>query len=356
MSDRIAEDVTNLSRVALLCDANAASGVGHLSRCIALGEAVVDLGAHAMIVGDVDFRFRGFFDESGVDFVAVNSPWGEEGLEQRLDVLEDDGSTHVVIDSYAAGPADASEISRSRLTAVIDDFARWNGYPCHVVINFTVGAAQLDYPSGPALRLGPSWFLARRPLRHLRAEPESIRPDRDIRRVLVALGGSSLDQSLDLVADLIGRIVSDVEIRVVSSVKPEDQSLSTTHPKAPGSQVTHVDMESTLASQFQWADLVVSGGGLTKYESAYLGRPTVVLSVTEEQRMETVQFASLGLALDGGTLNDVMKGDVEPLTLSLQRVVNDHDIRRLMVESGRNLFPSDPTIATARELLAATTP
>lgn len=352
VTDRMAEDVKKVSRVAFLCDANLVSGAGHLSRCLALGEAIVDLGAYAVIVGDVDARFRRFFDDSGVDLVIVGSPWGEEGLEQRLCVLDDEGATHVVIDSYEARPSDAHEISRSRLTAVIDDFARWDDYPCHVVINFTIGAPDMDYPSGPGLYLGPSWFLARRPLRRLRAAIESIEPDRDIHRVLVALGGSGLDQPLGMVAGLIDQVVPDAGIRVISSIKSGEQLLPTIQTKESSFHLTHVDLESNLASQLRWADLVVSGGGLTKYESAYVGRPTVVLNMTPDQQLETLSFAGLDLALDGGTLDDLREGHVEPLTQSLQRIVQEPDIRRLLVESGHNMFPNDPTIDVARELLS----
>jgi len=63
----------------------------------------------------------------------------------------------------------------------------------------------------------------------------------------------------------------------------------------------HITRSNDMASLYDKADLVVSGGGLIKYESAYCGIPNIVLAQTPEQFAETLEFEAAKLCHIAGS-------------------------------------------------------
>jgi spore coat polysaccharide biosynthesis predicted glycosyltransferase SpsG len=102
-----------------------------------------------------------------------------------------------------------------------------------------------------------------------------------------------------------------------------------------------------LAADFAWADICVSGGGLTKYEAAYLGVPVGVLSQTSEQADETRRFASHGLALDLGLWCETGERELRD---GLARLYRDAGLRDALGATGLRIFPDDPTARAAESV------
>ena len=161
----------------------------------------------------------------------------------------------------------------------------------------------------------------------------------EVRRVLVAMGGVDTVNSTCQVANVFLRIAGDLSVHVIVGrdyAHQKDLSLLVRR----FSEASVATQRLDLADEFAWADLCVSGGGLTKYESAYMGVPTAVLSQNIEQAEETVQFAGKGLAVDLG-----MTGESSDAILSmrLSELMADRDLRETLSQTGLACFPEDPT-------------
>jgi spore coat polysaccharide biosynthesis predicted glycosyltransferase SpsG len=79
---------------------------------------------------------------------------------------------------------------------------------------------------------------------------------------------------------------------------------------------------------------------MTKYEAAYLGVPIAILSQTEDQAAESVQFSSRGLGEDLGlsaTLGNVA------LSQRLANWIADRGRRESLSRTALTFFPEDPT-------------
>jgi spore coat polysaccharide biosynthesis predicted glycosyltransferase SpsG len=105
-------------------------------------------------------------------------------------------------------------------------------------------------------------------------------------------------------------------------------------------QVSVTTQLTDLADEFAWADLCFCGGGLTKYESAYMGLPAGVMSQNTEQAKETIQFADNGLAFNLGVHGECAE-DVLIERVSL--LLTDRSLRKSLSEAGLAVFPDDPT-------------
>jgi spore coat polysaccharide biosynthesis predicted glycosyltransferase SpsG len=104
-----------------------------------------------------------------------------------------------------------------------------------------------------------------------------------------------------------------------------------------------------LADALSRADVTICGGGLTKYESAYLGVPAAVLSVNKGQAEDTLAFAARNLGLDLGLAEAV---DDSTICRRLEPLLRNAPLRRSLSRSGLDCFPVDPTMLVAEELLA----
>jgi spore coat polysaccharide biosynthesis predicted glycosyltransferase SpsG len=338
--------MTDGPTVALVCDATVATGLGHLSRCLALAEALAELGAAPTVVGAVDQGFASMLASVTGEVAHLPAPaldGTSDALAARrtaLDALQPD---LVVLDSYAVDADGVERLARGIRSAIVDDFCLLDRYPVDAIVNFTVAGPSLPYPATPTLLAGPAALLVRRALRTARA---SIAPATErVGRVLVALGGGDPHGATDAVVQALRSIDADLAIDVVlGRPGPSEQVLA-----AHADPLLSVTVGApTLAFHLAAADLVVCGGGLTKYEAAYLGRPVAVLDQTAEQAGETQAFAARGLALPLGSAEAI---DLEGLTAALARLLQDASARDALAVAGLAAFPVDPTLDVARALL-----
>lgn len=331
------------------CDATADIGFGHLSRCIALAEA--------FRLCTVDSSFAGLFDAPAKDQIAVagfhridlaypvNSGTGErDGLSGAMD--NDDGS-FVVIDSYRADETYLTDLKAlGSATVVLDDFGALETYPCDVILNFTWEAGSLGYPEGPLLLLGPDYFPARRQLVELR--PRSIERQRRgaVRNLLIAIGGADPKRIAARLVRILREDHSGICLRVIATNEADLAELLTGF--APGSLV--LPRQPDLSEQLLWADATITGGGLIKYESAFMGVPAAAISQNEGQAGETRALTRAGLVFDLGLADD--RSD-EELASALDKFFADGALRDGLATRMRETFPPDSSAHAARAIVEA---
>jgi len=324
------------------CDGNAATGLGHVSRGIALAEALEEIGAECCFAGNYGDGAISLLRSAGFSFLAVPPMARDADASETIGLMEEAGAHAVVFDSYAINPEHMADVQRrTSSSVVIDDFAIAPELPCAALINFTVGAPQLPY-AGPASQylLGPRYLLVRRRLRQVRRR--GPRPARAIQRLLLVIGGTDRHQLIRRTVAALTAVAPLVTVRLAAA--PAEMSALLTG-FGPGSGV--VPMGADLADEFATSDACISGGGLTKYESAYLGVPVAVVSQTPEQATETESFARHGLAFDLGPAPSLSETEFAD---SLAAFFQDTAGRQSQVDAGFTVFPEDPTRNAAEAL------
>ena len=85
------------------CDATAKVGFGHLSRCLALAEALRLEGVAALFAGQFDGAAIAKIGEAGFDYAALSDPVNTREARDETGSLTLDGAfDFVVLDSYQA--------------------------------------------------------------------------------------------------------------------------------------------------------------------------------------------------------------------------------------------------------------
>lgn len=190
--------------------------------------------------------------------------------------------------------------------------------------------------SGPAKSIlaGPAYF----PLpAHYRLEtPKQI--NEKIERVLVTCGGSDPAGATPLLLEaVLASSLRDVSIVVVLGSLFSDENRARVRAIATraGGHITIADAPADLRELQNAVDLCICGNGLTKYELAYLGIPTIVVSVSAENHAANLKFVETGAMLLAGSSDSV---SVDELAGVISRVVADFPARRAMHAAARTLI------------------
>jgi len=335
-------------RAVVRCDATREIGFGHLSRCLALAEALRLCAVDSTFVGQFDPAAEHQIAFAGFRHHALTQPVNSGSRDcEALSSLADVGNaSFFVVDSYRADETYLETLKSSGSPVVmIDDFRSLTAYPCDVVLNFTWGAATLGYPAGPHLLLGPKYFLARRRFAELR--PRSIGRTREggVQNVLIAIGGSDPKGIAARAIGILRRRHSGLCLRVIGVSETDSSDMLTNF--AVGSSV--LPRQPDLAEQLLWADAAIAGGGLTKYESAYMGVPVAVISQNEGQATETRSLARAGLVLDVGLADECSDAAIGS---ALDEFFANGELRDSLARRMRGTFGPDTTLHAARAILA----
>lgn len=330
-------------RVAFITHGGPAIGLGHVSRCLALGRAFAADGADVRFVVNPDRQLTALLQRTSVMAAEVDWEADPGPVFESLAAL---GPDVVVVDSYGAS---AEFLSTLRPVAgqvvAVDDLAD-RPLPVHVVVNGGVAAEALAYGvvTDAVLLLGPRYALV--DPRYAAAPGQS--PRGRVQRVFVSLGGGpqpdALATALAAVKALGDNIIADVALGPFTAGSSELEALTR---RSHSRVVVHRDI-SPLRDLMLAADVAISGAGMTLYELAATGTPTVIVRTADNQRLNVDGFERAGAALSGGSAGDSGLGPA--LESALRRLAGDPALRATVGGRARQLVDGQGALRVAREI------
>jgi len=183
--------------------------------------------------------------------------------------------------------------------------------------------------------LGPDYFVFRQEFMETAEIRRSIRSK--ARNVLISVGGSD---------------VSNLTVKIVRAlIKSNNVRLSLCFVVGPGfssfarQQLNRVLRDfsgkckviaknENMAELMFWADLIITGSGLTKYEAAVIGTPAVVISGGSSQQALMDEFEEYGSALHLGREKNIRGKDIGTV---VEDILDSRSIRSRMSKKGRGL-------------------
>ena len=286
---------------AILTEAGAAIGLGHLTRCVALYDAFESLGVacRMVIAGENATHVTGVRQATERDW---RSPGAVLGLTAECDVA--------VIDSYAADSATYESIAPSVAVPVyLDDTARLM-YPRGVLVNANPDACGIEFRMSPETTtlLGVRYQLLRAEFVHAKPRENGLL----VRTVLVASGGSNAGGVLEVMVAAAKRAFPEARMDVVDS------------PRTAG------EMRAAMEA----ADIALSAAGQTMYELAAMGVPAVAVCAAENQAAQAAAFERAGAAIIAGSWSDA---HLEEQLVTALNQLKLQSARSTMSEAGQEL-------------------
>lgn len=144
--------------------------------------------------------------------------------------------------------------------------------------------------------LGVNYFSFSPELVALRGEKLALPYKNEIEKVLIFIGGyDAFGVGVKVIAAL-DQVFTGIDFTLIDKEKPQLN--------VENNKVEIVGFTEDISSYFADSDLIISGGGLTKYEAGFCLIPNCSISQTREQHQDTLELAKNNLTYDLGLAED----------------------------------------------------
>jgi UDP-2,4-diacetamido-2,4,6-trideoxy-beta-L-altropyranose hydrolase len=320
-------------------DASIAIGSGHLMRCLALAQAWQNVGGKAVFavatdIGRLQTRLEA--EAIAVRFLSVVTGSDEDGKE-TISVAKQLGVSWLIIDGYQFGADYQAQLKAAGLNLLfIDDYGHAEHYYADLVLNQNLSADQSLYPhreTKTQLLLGTDYALLRREFWQWRNWKREIPATAS--KIFVTLGGGDPDNVTLKVMQALSAIEKEgLEIVVVvGGSNPHYDQLQAVAQASPFPIALKQNV-TNMPEWMAWADLAIAAGGSTNWELAFMGLPSVIITVAENQSAIAQQLGKMGITVSLGWYHYLT---INQLSATIAKLLSDHRQRQQMSEKGRKL-------------------
>lgn len=271
-----------MMRVVIRADASDKIGAGHVMRCLALAQALLESGAEVLFVTSCSWPqlldyLKGKLDQV-ISFEYPESLLGDSAdLQKFLAVAH--GFDWIVLDNYYFDRDYQRQLraAGSRLL-VIDDIPT-RSFCADIVLNHSIAAHSLDYLPQPEMKLllGAQYALIRKELLAYHQNPVNKRYS----RVLVTLGGGSHTKAWNTCIEAF-ELLQDLEIQV-KIIAGFSAAQAYTNLRQSAARVEIIPPSFDNFRLYEWADIAVCAAGGTVGELCFFGVPGIVGVLADNQ-------------------------------------------------------------------------
>lgn len=344
------------SKLVIRADASSRMGTGHVMRCLALAQAWQDAGGKTIFVMcptglELEARLR----LEDVEIVQLPLTGGSiEDAMKTVEVAKVEGASNVVLDGYHFGYMYQNIIrSSAGCLLVVDDNADKERYCADIILNQNLSASAELYQGrgGDALLLlGTPYVMLRREYYNWQGWRREVK--RSASRFLITLGGSDPDNVTLKVIHALKKVnIKELEAVVVVGIgNPHCRELELAAKKL-NINIHIVRDVSNMPELMAWADVAVAAGGSTSWERAFMGLPSLIVVIADNQRMIAEEINKAGASLNLGWHEDI---SIEDIMESLLNLSLDFDLRGSMAQRSQELVDSKGSARIIRALIEKT--
>ncbi|MCI0577815.1 MAG: UDP-2,4-diacetamido-2,4,6-trideoxy-beta-L-altropyranose hydrolase [Chloroflexi bacterium] len=309
-----------MSKLLIRTDANGQTGTGHLMRCLALAQVwQVEGGqAHFALADTTAALVSRLLNEGMIVHHLAAQPAGSPADAAETAALAGDvGAAWVIVDGYYFDAAYQKAIKEAGLCLLfVDDYGHSDHYYADLVLNQNAYADEKLYQTRERhtrLLLGTRYTLLRRefwPWRGWQRETPEV-----ARKVLVTLGGGDPNNvTLNVIRALQQLTVKDLEATVVvgsSNIYLEtlqtavEAWVKTTSLDDRPATVRLMCNVSNMPELMAWADVAIAGSGSTTWELTFMGLPSCLIILADNQEPVARQLHAEGIATNMGWFDKI---------------------------------------------------
>ena len=338
-----------LSKIIFRVDANPEVGTGHLMRCMALANAAAAVGLSTCFFGFIE------------DEILINrlralghkvSSLDRAGNLGRLLPEDVNPLDWVVLDGYEFQSTDHRAIRDlgCRLL-IIDDMANLDIYDADIILNQNFSHASYKYRvvSNAKLLMGPAYSLLRNEFIDYSREQVS----RGNKNLLITLGGGAEKRVMLKVLEAL-KLVKDFELDIFlvggSSNLHWNKALENIDilNKYTGHKINAARYIENMAALMAWADFAIIGGGTTTLEVAYMGLPSLVITLADNQKDTAIAMAKAEAGVSLGWYETLT---AEKIALEISNFAKDKSLRKKISVGSMRLVDGQGAAKVVNEMM-----
>lgn len=287
-------------------DADTVIGTGHVMRTLALAQAWGHRDQVTFVCSSLPNWLSNRISVEGFSIYEIPAPHPSPAdLSDTLDCLSGAADPWVVVDGYCFDLDYQQALAKVSRVLLMDDGVFTDEHVADLLVNQNMGAEILSYTKcdQTGYLLGADYALLRDEFLCL-PKPSVPSSRSDAFQILATLGGSDPgNHSLKVIRAL--SLLDDHNVQaklVVGGSNPDWSSLSDA---ARDVKSVRLVRDAVMPREMSEADLAITAGGSTCWELAYMGVPSMVLVVAENQVGIAGALQRSGAALSLGWADDV---------------------------------------------------
>lgn len=327
-------------KLLIRADASAKIGTGHVMRCLALAQAWQDTqGQPIFIMANPVPSLEQRLKSEGIEVVHLTAePGNSEDAQETAALAHQFEASWVVVDGYQFGSEYQKTIKDSGLHLLfIDDCGHAEHYYADLVLNQNISADEQWYRNREPytqLLLGTRYTLLRREFWQWQGWQRTV--PAIAKKVLVTLGGADPDNvTLKVIRALQLVEVEELEAVVVvggSNPHYETLEMAVQNSRFPIRLQRNV---TNMPELMAWADVAISAGGSTCWELAFMGLPSILLVLAENQRAIAEGLENCGCCVNLGWHEKLDMGNT---ALWLHKLLGSSEMRSKIGKYLKNLI------------------
>lgn len=279
--------------VLMRVDACKEMALGHLKRCVSLAIKLREKGVPVVFLTAGDGFSETLLQGLGFRYEILGSDINSANdCNSAISTAEEYNAKIIVIDSY-----EIDDVYRSRLMSCgyfvvsIDDNAERN-LSSHVITNGNLKAEHLNYPAvdGVSKCAGIEYLI----LGHEFWNPEAISDTESVHNVLITMGGIDHYDLTSKILSILDGMDSDFDITVIIGPYYDNEKSICRQVSAMNKKVELVTSPTSLYPYMKRCAMAFSAGGQTLYELSVLGRPTIGITLWENQAGNVNELSKMG--------------------------------------------------------------
>lgn len=332
-------------------DADTRIGLGHLSRCLTLAQAIMAQGAVVeAAITDPAPAVAAKILAAGLGLAPLPPGLGQAAdLDWLIDRIKRQGALGAILDGYQFTQAYLDGLAQAVCCLFFDELMAFD-FKTALVLNQNFYARPVDYrrASGTELLLGPAYAVLRQEFTAARPTGGRSHPPTATRLFLNFGGSDPSDLTTRALQGLQGS-ARRYHIKVVlGAANPFAANVRAAAAAGPH-QVDILTDIANMAEVMNWADLALSASGTTTLEMCCLGLPSVLVIQVENQRRIGEAMGARGLAVQLGWWEEV---DGEMMRRAVDELAGDQDRRRDMSQAALTAVDGKGAARVAKALLA----
>lgn len=322
-------------KVVIRADASARIGLGHLRRCATLGKQLRAMGAEVHFLTrteDIDPAMEvGAIAQTCVPLDPGLSPVADAIL--TAEHCRRTGADRLIVDHYQADEAYQLVLRDAGIRWLQFDGAASMPLWADWVVSMSPAADEARYQSlqrgiRTRLLLGPRFAILRDEFLQLRA-PRRV-PSQATRLLMTFGGGDDRGACLACLSALPA--TEQFQVTILSGGhNPQVPLIRQWLDRNAGDRVRLLLDDAEIARRMTEADIALTAGGTTTFETAVLGLPALIVQIADNQAANARAWQRAGVAVDMGTLEHL-----DPILLrnKLVDLASDAELRQRMADLG----------------------
>ena len=349
-------------------DASTVIGSGHLMRCLTLGKRLRCLGHNVTFIMRAHRgSMQSVVEQQGFSYRMLERPrsyhgkeyesWlGVSQTEDAVDTIAAMGTrvNLLIVDHYALDYEwEALLGPHVNSIFVIDDLANRH-HSCDFLLDANLGAEQGDKYAGLLSRdcrsfLGLPYLMLRQEFYNARTEvAEKGKAPSNVLTIFICFGGSDPTNETLRTLQILAQLPQQIDAHVVlGASNPHRTDVEFFCKKYHWHVYCQIDY---VAHLMHVSDCAIGAGGTMTWERCYMGLPTLVVAIAENQREDAILHDEMGLIVYAGFCEDITDEKYEE---AIVHFLSDKQKREHVRAVGRSIFENEQVEEMLKEVTAS---